>query len=726
MRLRLLSLILILVLLTACQPQATTQVIIPTLAQLPSAYLLEDAERIGLSFLAAWQAGDRARMYELLSAAAQEATPFNEFNLLYDITEAEMTYSGIDDPLVHTSLREADDVAVLAYDLTFNTRLLGSFTDAGRAIRLVVDSRAQDWRVAWTPADIFSEMVGGARLRFDPVIPNRANIYARDRVTTLADQQGRVVIIRVIRQDIPDYPGCLGLLSATLNRPLEEIQTRLEQRPPNWLMDVGVIEAQRYFDAQGPLTATCNAQFGEQPARRYNNDARMPHILGYVGYPDEADIPAVEEAGFPQDAILGRSGIERSWDETLRGQPGGRLLIVTPNGDELRELTRITAQPGQSVYLTIDSELQVAASQILADAYTQAKDTWATRSRGAAVVVMDVNTGEILAMVSYPTFDNNAYTPFPTMGRDTAQQIILANTEDPRRPELNRATQGTYPLGSVMKTVSDYAALNAGVFGPDFRFVCGGLWSRDIPRTDWLAGGHGLVTPISALTQSCNPFFYETGYLLDSTDPWLLPEYSRLVGFDAPTGLLDLPEESGNVQDPDWKRTTFGIEWTFSDAVNLSIGQGELLVTPLQVTRWFAALANGGTLYRPQVVREVGLLGDTLTSASTPEVMSQLTFESGVYEALHEGLCDVTTESFGTAEFVFRDSPLQALGVCGKTGTAQAGGDGTLPPFAWFAAWAPRDNPQVAVVVVVENAGEGSGVGAPIARDVLEAYFFGE
>jgi penicillin-binding protein 2 len=190
--------------------------------------------------------------------------------------------------------------------------------------------------------------------------------------------------------------------------------------------------------------------------------------------------------------------------------------------------------------------------------------------------------------------------------------------------------------------------------------------------------------------------------------------------------LIDLPEETGNVQDPDWKRTTFGIEWTFSDAVNLSIGQGELLVTPLQVTRWFAALANGGTLYRPQLVREVGLLGDTLTSVSTPEVMTQLTFESGVYEALHEGLCDVTTESFGTAEFVFRDSPLQALGVCGKTGTAQAGGDGTLPPFAWFAAWAPRENPQIAVVVLVENAGEGSGVGAPIARDVLEAYFFNE
>jgi penicillin-binding protein 2 len=722
---RILSLCIVILLLTACRAAEPAVQPLPTVARLPSAYRLEDAERVALNFLDAWRAADTEAMYALIAVASQEAAPYSEFETLYRITQDEMTFAGLD-YVAMTSLREADEVAVVSYDVTFRTRLLGEFTDVGRQIRLVVDSSAQDWRVAWTAADVFPEMIGGARVRFDPVIPNRANIYARDRVTTLADQQGRVAVVRVIRQDIPDYPGCLGLLSATLNRPVEEIQSRIEARPPYWLMDIGIIEAQRFVETQAVLEATCAAQFGEQPARRYNTDARMPHILGYVGYSDASGVPALEAAGFPQDAIVGRSGIEASWDETLRGRPGGRLVIVTPDGEVVRELSRITAQPGQSVYLTIDPNLQVQVAQILADAYTQAKDTWAARSNGAAIVVMDVNTGEILSMVSYPSFDNNAYTPFPTMGRDAAQQVILANTEDPRRPELNRATQGTYPLGSVMKTVTDYAALNEGVFAPDFRFSCYGTWSRDIPRTDWLAGGHGMVNPGTALTQSCNPFFYEAGYMLDTADPWILPNYSRAVGFGAPTGMLDLAEEAGNVQDPDWKRITFGFDWSFSDAVNMAIGQGELLVTPIQVVRWTAAIANGGTLYRPQLVREVGLLGDTLTMVSEPDSMEQLDFQPNVLETLQQGMCDVTSTNFGTAEFVFRDSPLQALGVCGKTGTAQAGGDGTLPPFAWFASWAPRDNPQIAVIVMVENAGEGSGVAAPIARQVLEAYFFGE
>jgi penicillin-binding protein 2 len=713
------------ILLAACSPVTPAAQPIPTLARLPSAYRIEEAERVALNFLDAWRAQDFESMYALVSSASRDATAFDDFVNLYTVTQDEMTLSA----LTYTataSLREADEVAVLNYDLSFETRLLGSFTDSGRALRLVVDRMVGDWRVAWTPADIFAAMIGGARVRFDPVIPNRANIYARDRITTLADQLGRVAIIRVIRQQIPDYEGCLNLLSTTLERPIEDMRQTLEARPPFWLMDVGVIETTRFLEARAPLETTCAAQFGEQPSRRYNADARMSHILGYVGYPDPDQIAAVEAAGFPQDTILGRSGVEASWDATLRGQPGGRLVVVSPDGDVLRQLLTVTAQPGESIYLTIDPQFQVQTAQILADAYTQAKDTWAPRSNGAAVVVMDVNTGEILAMVSYPAFDNNAYVPFPTMGRQAAQRIVLANTDDPSRPELNRATQGTYPLGSVMKTVSAYAAANAGVFPLDYRYTCFGTWNRDIPRFDWLPGGHGVVTLSSALTQSCNPFFYETGYSLDQADPWLLPNYAGEVGFGQPTGLEDLPESIGNIQNPEWKRRQFGIEWSFSDAVNLSIGQGEMLVTPIQVVRWFAAIANGGTLYRPQLVREVGLLGDTLRTVAEPESMHTLAFEPGVLEMLREGLCNVTTESFGTAEYQFRNTPLQAIGVCGKTGTAQAGGDGTLPPFAWFAAWAPRDNPEIAVVVMVENAGEGSGVAAPIARDVLLAYFFGD
>ena len=189
----------------------------------------------------------------------------------------------------------------------------------------------------------------------------------------------------------------------------------------------------------------------------------------------------------------------------------------------------------------------------------------------------------------------------------------------------------------------------------------------------------------------------------------------------APNGMTDLPEQGGLIGDPEWLRVNYGLNWTFSDNVNMSIGQGYVQVTPLQVVRWFASIANNGTLPHPRVVRQVGLLGESLREteigAGTP-----INIRTEVLDVLRQGMCDVTTAQTGTAEFVFRNSPLQSIGVCGKTGTAQNSGEG-VQPTAWFAAYAPRENPEIAVVVMVETAGEGSGVAAPITRQVLEAYF---
>jgi penicillin-binding protein 2 len=360
--------------------------------------------------------------------------------------------------------------------------------------------------------------------------------------------------------------------------------------------------------------------------------------------------------------------------------------------------------------------------QIVADAYTQAKDSWGPGSPGASVVVFDVNTGEILAIVSYPGFDNNAYNAFPTMGRQQAQALVAEYQADPQTPELNRPAQGLFSLGSVMKTVTATAAADSGVYALDERYTCVGSWNRDIPRFDW-NDGHGTLTLAGALTNSCNPYFYETGYRLFMADPWILPSYAKRFGFGSPTGLEDIAEESGFIPDPDWFRLVGGA-MTFSDEVNMAIGQGEMQVTPLQVVRWFGALANGGTLWQPTLVREVGLLGEERSPAHEP-VGTPINVRPEVMATIQSGLCAVTTTESGvagTAEFVFRDSELQTIGVCGKTGTAQTGGP-TTPSHAWFASWAPRENPEIAVIVMVETAGEGSGVAAPIARQVLEEYF---
>ena len=584
---------------------------------------------------------------------------------------------------------------------------------------MVVDDRADDWRVAWTPDDIFPGMASGARLRIELNIPNRANIYDSNG-DVLADQNGRIVLINVIRQRIPDYPNCLNALSAALGQPAADVQARLEARPADWLMEVGTIEAQTYIDTHAQLEQFCDARFNDRPVRRYPNGTIAPHILGYVGYPDETSLDTVEAAGFNQASILGRSGIELTWDATLRGQPGGRLTIVSPTGESLRELARSSPQPGESLWLTLDAEFQAQTQQIVADAYTQAKDAWAPGSAGTSVVVMDVNTGAIRAMVSHPTFDNNAYNVFPSMGRAEGQRLIRAYQSDERHPEVNRPVQGLYPLGSVMKTVSAAAVADSGVYALDERYTCTGIWNRDITRYDWNSG-HGTLTLAGSLTQSCNPYYYEVGYQLDQVDPWILPTYARRLGFGGSSGLTDLVEETGFVADPDWMRQVRGEAWTFSESVNMAIGQGFLQVTPLQVVRWFSAIANDGSLPRPHLVEQIGLLGETLRPAYEPE-LTPIGLRPEVLEVIQRGMCDVTTVDWGTATFVFRNSPLQSIGVCGKTGTAQTGGPGT-PSHAWFAAYAPRDNPQVAVVVMVETAGQGSEIAAPIARQVLEAYF---
>jgi penicillin-binding protein 2 len=209
--------------------------------------------------------------------------------------------------------------------------------------------------------------------------------------------------------------------------------------------------------------------------------------------------------------------------------------------------------------------------------------------------------------------------------------------------------------------------------------------------------------------------------------PGLLPEYMRRVGFGSPTGLRDLDDSAGFITTPDWKLKTMGYDWNFSDEVNISIGQGEVQVTPLQVVRWYAAIANRGELLRPQLVKQVGILGEAPSYTLAPDVMGEVGVKPEIYDMLREGLCAVTQSRAGTAEYQFRNYPdLQNIGVCGKTGTAQDGSSPDAVSHAWFASFAPMDNPQVALAVLVENSGEGSGVAAPLSRDIWRYYFFGE
>lgn len=713
-------------LVSACAPaprQSAVAQRMPTL--IPSATAPIDmvgAQQRATEFLDAWMQQDMPAMYRLISFASQEAMPFELFQQRYEDVHNVMTLKALS-VTPRTMLREANRLVVLSYDVTFETEILGTFSDELRELRIIFDPVANDWRIAWSMADIFVEMGEGATLRFESRIPSRANIYDRNG-QVLADQNGIAVKVNVIKDKMPDQNACALLLAEVLGRDLDYVQGVFNRSGNNWVIDIGAIEPPRYEARHAELEQVCDATFERMAVRRYPRGSLAPHIIGNVGYPDPDEVDALIRAGFNPETIIGKSGIERTWDTVLRGTPGGRLIIVAPNGTRLRTLAEVQSVIPESIWLTIDADLQEYVLRAIGEAYVESAEYWGNVSMGGAAVIMNVFDGEVLAMASWPTFDGNALNPFPAIGREVANMVLDDLANNPRNPQLNRATLGTYPSGSTMKAVPAMAVLDSGIYTLQTTYVSTGRWSRgnDV-RFDWLAGGHGRVDMGSALTHSCNTCFYEVGYVMNEIDPYLLPEYTRRFGLGVPTGIASVAEAIGTVPDPDWLMQTRRMTWGYSDAVNMAIGQGDIEVTPLQLARTYAAIANGGDLYRPQLVRERGILNQR-TFVAVPDVNGELGVSGEILSLMRRGLCDVTTQPYGTATHIFRFSPLQDIGVCAKTGTATAGARGRQP-HSWFVAWAPRDNPEIIISILIENAGDGSAVAAPITRRILEYYFFG-
>ena len=261
-----------------------------------------------------------------------------------------------------------------------------------------------------------------------------------------------MVRIFVNNARIPDRSACFQLLAEAQNKPHSEVTDLFDLRSgADWLVDAGILEPQIYIRHGDKIEKSCNADFEQEATRRYVNGPLMPHILGHVGYPDADRIPQLEAIGYNAGTIIGKGGIEASWNDTLAGRPGGKLSLVSASGARLRLLSEVGSKIPESIWLTIDAKLQENIVRVLDEAYRTS--AWGRISYGAAVVVMDVNSGEILAMVSYPSFDGNALNPYPVVGRETANKVLEKLAEDERKPQINRATQGLYPTGSVMKGV---------------------------------------------------------------------------------------------------------------------------------------------------------------------------------------------------------------------------------------------------------------------------------
>lgn len=448
----------------------------------------------------------------------------------------------------------------------------------------------------------------------------------------------------------------------------------------------------------------------EGPAARDADDTQvyppvksLSHLLGYLTPLREGEYEEVKEQGYLFNDVIGRTGLESFYEKELRGEYGKKQIEVNALGQFKQVLNQEEATDGLSIVTSLDVEMQRAVENITAkhlDEYDK---------RRASIVIMNPQNGELLSLISLPTFDNNDFAK----GIDSELFSKLLNDED--NPLFNRAVSGEYPSGSTFKPIVASAALQEGIVSPWTNFLSvGGIRINLWFFPDWRAGGHGQTNVYRALADSVNTYFYIIGGGygdFEGLGVARISDYARLYGLDSQLGI-DLPGEGeGFLPSKEWKESTKNERWYIGDTYHLAIGQGDLLVTPLQLASTYSVFANSGTLYKPHLVTAFADKDLNITREVKKEVLNHDFIESEHITVIRDGLRRVVTQGSGKRLY---DLPVD---VSGKTGTAQWHSE--KPPHAWFAGYAPSDNAQIAFSIMVEEGEEGSGITVSIARDII-------
>lgn len=457
-------------------------------------------------------------------------------------------------------------------------------------------------------------------------------------------------------------------------------------------------------------------QVEASPTREYLNPD-LSHSIGYIGRISKEDYEKNKNL-YDINDYIGKSGLELSYEEYLKGKNGKLMVEVDANGRVVRTLgSEEQSEPkmGSNIQTSLNIDLQKEMISALKGAMDKSK------SKAGSVVAINPKNGNILGMVSLPSFDSNLFSK----GIKPEEYKSLA--DNPLKPLFNRAVAGTYPSGSIIKPVIASAGLEEKVITPSTSIADGGQlviknqYNPEIEYVfkDWKPGGHGTVNVTRAIEQSCDVFFYEVGggyQNFKGLGATRLEKYLRLFGLGGKLGI-DLPNEAdGLVPTPDWKKQVKNEGWYTADNYHLSIGQGDLLATPLQAASWTATVANGGTLYKPKIVQKVTDQDGKVLKEFAPEAIRSNFINPANISIVRQGMRNAVTQ--GTARGL--NSPAFTAG--GKTGTAQYGPNNSKE-HAWFVTFAPFDNPEIALAVIVEEGGEGSSTAVPVAKQILEYYF---
>ncbi len=699
------------------EPTIDRSAIAPT-ATVETAPVDEDAGGYARAFYRAWEGRDYLGMYSLLATQSQNLVDGAAFVARYD--EAMKTAAVQSIHAQPLSLVQEGNKAEFGVRVTLETSVVGSVTRDFTVPLVYEDGR---WGVVWSEGLILPELEGGNRLLMETKVPSRASIYDKDAYALAF--QGKAVSLGIIPGQIQDEAGMLAALSPLLNKTPEQIKAMYAAALPDWYVPIGDISEstmQENILALQPYIDAGLAPPRARGSRLYTDIGIAPHVIGYMGFIPAEELADYQALGFQGDEKVGLSGIEAWGEDYLNGERGGLLSVVGPNGEYLSTIAEREPKQSRSIYTTFDHDFQAAVERALAEAIETDP-----AGHSGAIVVLDVNTGDVLAMASYPSYDPVIFDSL----RPQSQDELAAVLNDAGRPLLNRATQGAYPAGSIFKVVTFAAGLQSGLYTPDTYYNSTGVWTRlgqEYAKRDWREGGHGNISLKQALVVSCNSCFYDVGFTLDGQDNTLFPSVAKAFGLGQPTGIQGVAESAGLIPDPSWKIDTLGEGWTVGDSVNMAIGQGFVQVTPIQIATIFAAIGNGGTVYQPKLIDRIGAGGGAPEEVWPVQENGRLPISEENFAVLRNSLWEVANGSWGTATHRFEGLPVK---VAGKTGTAEA------PPglsHAWFAGYAPAapytradgttiDQPEIAIAVIVENAGEGSAVAAPIFRRVVELYY---
>ncbi|HLO25911.1 MAG TPA: penicillin-binding protein 2 [Geobacteraceae bacterium] len=567
------------------------------------------------------------------------------------------------------------------------------------------------WYLQIIQSEKLKELSESNRLRLVPVAASRGKIL---------DRNGEVLVnntpsfsVAVIPQDVKDKQGLLAALARHLHMESSELLERWEKgkgRAKYYpvVLASGITRDQLEYLEENRLWLP-GLDIEMKPVREYPSGLLAAHLLGHLGEISEQEMSEERFREYNLGDYVGKSGIERTWEHDLHGVNGGRQIEVDARGRFLRSLSESRPMTGNSLILTIDRNIQKSAEQAFGD-------------KAGAAVVMEVGSGEILAFASNPSFDPALFS-----GR-MPPEIWNAYLNDKRHPLENKALKGQYPPGSTFKIITALAALEEGIIDADTTFECKGSYTvGNNTFRCWNKHGHGRVNLKKALKESCDVYFY---HLAERLGVDRIARTAREFGLGEALGIGLDSEKSGLIPTAAWKEKKYKKSWYKGETLPVAIGQGFVLMTPIQLASMISTVANEGTVYRPHLVKRVVDPEGKLVREFAPEIIKKLNIPSGTYRLVKEGLLAVVNESGGTGGA----ARLYEVKVAGKTGTSQVvklrDDRGAIPyehrDHALFVAFAPYEKPEVAVAVVIEHGEHGGAAAAPIAGRILRAYFEGK